>query len=89
VIKLIVYLAIIGGLAYCGATVKLGNKTFFEHVRAIWHTEEVQDLKHGVEDKAGPTVDKLEKGAKAGYNAMSGSGSASVLVDAGVDAAAQ
>jgi hypothetical protein len=87
VIKLIVYLAIIGGLAYCGATVKLGNKTFFEHVRAIWHTEEVQDLKHGVEDKAGPTVDKLEKGAKAGYNAMSGSGSNSVLVDAGVDAA--
>ena len=58
-IKLIVYLAIIGGLAYCGATVKLGDKTFFEHVRAIWHTEEVQDLKHGVEDKAGPTVDKL------------------------------
>jgi hypothetical protein len=87
VIKLIVYLAIIGGLAYCGATVKLGNKTFFEHVRAIWHTEEVQDLKHGVEDKAGPTVDKLEKGAKAGYNAMAGSGSASVLLDAGVDAA--
>jgi hypothetical protein len=87
VIKLIVYLAIIGGLAYCGATVKLGNKTFFEHVRAIWHTEEVQELKHGVEDKAGPTVDKLEKGAKAGYNAMSGSGSNSVLVDAGVDAA--
>jgi hypothetical protein len=87
VIKLIVYLAIIGGLAYCGATVKLGNKTFFEHVRAIWHTEEVQDLKHGVEDKAGPTVDKLEKGAKAGYNAMSGSGSNSVLLDAGVDPA--
>ena len=86
-IKLIVYLAIIGGLAYCGATVKLGDKTFFEHVRAIWHTEEVQDLKHGVEDKAGPTVDKLEKGAKAGYNAMAGSGSNSVLLDAGVDAA--
>ncbi|MEO8842963.1 MAG: hypothetical protein ABI591_10405 [Kofleriaceae bacterium] len=86
-LKLIVYLAIIGGLAYCGATVKLGNKTFFEHVRAIWHTEEVQDLKKGVEDEAGPTVDKLEKGAKAGYNAMSGSGSAAVHGDAGVDAA--
>lgn len=85
-IKLIVYLAIIGGLAYCGATVKLGNKTFFEHVRAIWHTEQVQELKKGVEDKAGPAVDKLEKGAKAGYNAMAGSGSDSVLADAGVDA---
>ncbi len=83
-VKLIVYLAIIGGLAYCGATVKLGTKTFFEHVQAIWHTEEVQDLKNGVEDKASPTVDKLEKGAKAGYNAMSGSGSDSVLRDAGI-----
>jgi hypothetical protein len=87
VIKAILYLAIIIGLAYCGATVKLGNKTFFEHVRAIWHTEEVQDLKKGVEDKAGPTVDKLEKGAKAGYNAMTtGSGSGAATVDAGVDA---
>ena len=83
-IKLIVYLAIIGGLAYCGATVKLGNRTFFEHVRAIW--QEAQDLKRGIEDKAGPTVDKLEKGAKAGYHAMEGSGSAAVVIDAGVDA---
>ena len=85
-IKAILYLAIIVGLAYCGATVKLGNKTFFEHVRAIWHTEEVQDLKKGVEDKAAPAVDKLEKGAKAGYNAMTdGSGSGAVVIDAGVD----
>ena len=83
-IKLIIYLVIIGALVYAGATVKLGNKTFFEHVRAIWHTEEVQDLKKGVEDKAGPTVDKLERGAKAGYKEISGSGSAAV-VDAGVD----
>jgi hypothetical protein len=79
VIKLIIFLALAGALAYCGATVKLGNKTFFGHVRAIWHTEEVQDLKHGVEDTAGPTVDKLERGAKAGLKAMedgSGAGSA-------------
>jgi hypothetical protein len=92
VIKLVLYLAIIIGLAYCGATVKLGNKTFFEHVRAIWHTEEVQDLKKGVEDKAGPTMDKLEKGAKAGYNAMTGSGSGSgsaVVSDGGVPDAAK
>ena len=85
-IKAILYLAIIIGLAYCGATVKLGNKTFFEHVRAIWHTEEVQDLKKGVEDKAGPTVDKLEKGAKAGYNAMTNGSGSGATVDAGVDA---
>ena len=79
-LRFIVYVVIIGALIYAGATVKLGNKTFFEHVRAIWHTEEVQDLKKGVEDKAAPAVDKLEKGAKAGYNAMAGSDA----IDAGV-----
>jgi hypothetical protein len=70
VIKLICYLAIAAGLAYCGATVQLGKHTFFGHVRAIWHTEEVQDLKEGVKETAGPTVNKLERGAKAGLKAM-------------------
>jgi hypothetical protein len=78
VIRFILMLVIIGGLAYCGATVKLGDKTFFEHVRAIWHSPETQDLKHGIEDKAGPAVDKIEHGAKAGYNAMTGSDDAGI-----------
>jgi len=69
VIKLIVYLVIIIALIYAGSTVMLGKRTFFGHVRAIWHTEEVQDLKDGVKETAGPTVDKLERGAKAGYAA--------------------
>ena len=69
-IKLIIYLAIIGALVWAGATIKLGKKTFFGHVRAIWHTEEVQDLKEGVEETAGPAVDRLERGAKAAYHAI-------------------
>jgi hypothetical protein len=76
VIKLIIYLLIAGALAYCGATVKLGKRTFFGHVRAIWHTEEMRELKDGIEDKAGPTADKLKKGAEAGYKAMKEDGSA-------------
>jgi hypothetical protein len=56
VIKLLIYLAIAAGLAYCGATVKLGKRTFFGHVRAIWATEEVQDLKDGVKDNLGPAA---------------------------------
>ena len=81
-IRLIVLLAIAAGLAYCGATVKLGNRTFFGHVQAIWKTEEVQDLKNGVKDSAGPTVDRVKKGVKKGYEAATeddgsaGSGSA-------------
>ena len=55
-IKLLIYLALAAGLAYCGATVKLGKRTFFGHVRAIWATEEVQDLKDGVKDNLGPAA---------------------------------
>jgi chloramphenicol 3-O-phosphotransferase len=82
VIRLILFLAIAAGLAYCGATVKLGKRTFFGHVRAIWHTEEVQDLKEGVKDTAGPTVDRVERGIHAGVKAMSDDGSATTR-DAG------
>ena len=38
-----------------------GKLTFVGHVRAIWHTEEVQELKQGVKEKAGPAVDRLAR----------------------------
>lgn len=59
-VKVLFYLALAVGLAYCGATVKLGKRTFFGHVRAIWETEQVQDLKTGVEEKAGPAARDLK-----------------------------
>ncbi len=59
-IKLLFYLALAVGLAYCGATVKLGKRTFFGHVKAIWATEQVQDLKNGVEETAGPAARDLK-----------------------------
>jgi hypothetical protein len=70
VIRLLVWLALIGAFCFFGATVKLGNRTFFGHVRAIWHTEEAQDLKNGVKDKAGPAAGRIKRGIEAGYNAM-------------------
>jgi hypothetical protein len=79
VIRLLVWLALIGAFVFLGATVKLGNRTFFGHVRAIWHTEEAQDLKHGVKEKAGPAASRVKRGIEAGYNAMkedAGTGSA-------------
>jgi hypothetical protein len=73
VIRLLVWLAILAVLAYVAFTVPLGKKTFAQHVRSIWHTEEVQDLKEGVKDTAGPAVHRVERGVKAGYEAMTGS----------------
>jgi hypothetical protein len=78
-IRFLLYLVIAIGLVYFATTVPLGKHTLVGHVRAIWHTEQVQDLKQGVKDKAGPAVDRLERGVKAGYKAAtdtSGSGSA-------------
>ena len=81
-IRLIIWLAIIIGIVWFSVTVKLGDKTLVQHVRAIWHTNEVQDLKNGVEQKAGPAVDKLERGGKAAYKEMTGSDDARVTPDA-------
>lgn len=80
--KFLLTLAIIGCLAFCGATVPLGKKTFFGHVKAIWSSEEMGELKDGVKDKAGPAVDQGKKFVKGGVEALekdkagSGSGSA-------------
>lgn len=92
--RLLVYACILAVVVYVGSTVKLGKHTFFEHVRAIWHTEQVQDLKTGVEEKAKPAVDKLKRGSEAAINAMrhgdsTNAGDAGVagdIPDAGSDA---
>jgi hypothetical protein len=79
-IRLLVFLALLVGFVYVGSTVKLGNRTFFGHVRAIWHTEQVQDLKEGVKDKAGPAARRVKRGIEKGIEAATeddqGSGSA-------------
>ncbi|HMG53515.1 MAG TPA: hypothetical protein VK601_08530 [Kofleriaceae bacterium] len=74
-IRFLVYLVIVIGVVYFATTVPVGKRTLVGHVRAIWHTGEVQDLKEGVKEKTGPAVDRLERGVKAGYKAATGSGS--------------
>jgi hypothetical protein len=68
VIRFLVIVALVIGLAVCGATVKLGKRTFFGHVRAIWATEEAKDMREGIGDKAGPVVDKVKRGVEAGMD---------------------
>ncbi len=67
-IRFIITCVFIGGLAYCGATVELGQHTFFGHVSRIWSSDETQDLVEGVKEKGEPVLDKLEKSVKAGYD---------------------
>lgn len=61
--KLLITIIVVGILAYLGATVPLGKKqkTFFQHVQAIWKSDDVTDLKEGIEEKAGPAAEKLKE----------------------------
>jgi hypothetical protein len=78
-LRFLVYLVITIAIVYFATTVPLGKHTLVGHVRAIWHTEQVQDLKEGVKEKAGPAVDRLGKGMKAGYHAATNEGSGSTV----------
>ena len=88
--RFLITLIIVGVVIFIGSTVKLGKRTFFGHVGAIWSTPEAKDMREGVGEKAGPVVEKIERGVKAGVReatkdepAGSGAGSAR-RVDAGV-----
>lgn len=69
-IRSLITIVILGSLVYCGATVNLGERTFFGHVSRIWSSDETQDLVEGVKEKSEPVLDKLERGVKAGYDEM-------------------
>jgi hypothetical protein len=64
-IRFLVYLAIVIAVAWFALTVQLGKHTLVGHIRAIWHTEEVRDLKDGVKEKTRPAVQRLERGIHA------------------------
>lgn len=70
-IKWLIILVLAAGLAFLGSTVPLGKRTFFGHIRAIWQTEEVQDMKQGIEKKASPAVNRVKRGVEAGIHAAS------------------
>jgi hypothetical protein len=84
VIRFLVFLALLGGFVWFGASVRLGKHTLFGHVSRIWSSDEANDLKEGAgdklkseetkrmidkaKDKAGPAVDRVKRGAKAAYD---------------------
>ncbi|HEX8108892.1 MAG TPA: hypothetical protein VF516_14270 [Kofleriaceae bacterium] len=81
-IRFLVYLAIVIALAWFATTVQLGKHTLVGHIRAIWHTEEVRDLKDGVKERARPAVERLERG----IHATTGSGREAAAHGSGAEA---
>lgn len=57
-LKFILVMGLLGAGVYYGLTVKLGERTFFQHVQAIWETKETQQLRRGTKQKVGGLVDK-------------------------------
>jgi hypothetical protein len=72
-IRFLVYLVLAVIIVYLATQVPLGKRTFVGHIRAIWHTEEVQDLKDGVKQKTRPAVDRFERGVNAATHDGDGS----------------
>ena len=56
-LKTALILGLLGAGVYYGMTVKLGERTFFQHVKAIWETRETQDLRRSAKEKVGGLVD--------------------------------
>ena len=67
-IRTLLWLVAIGCIVVLGATVPLGKRTLFGHVGAIWKTKEVADMRDGISDKAGPTVERMKRGVEAGLD---------------------
>jgi hypothetical protein len=64
--RTIVSVIVIAALLYFCATVKLGERTFFGHIKNIWSADETQDMVEGIKESSGPMVDRVQRGVKAG-----------------------
>jgi hypothetical protein len=60
-LRLIFVLGGLGAITWFGMTVRLGDRTLFEHAQAIWKTHESQDLLRGTKEKVGDLVDRASE----------------------------
>jgi hypothetical protein len=95
-IRGLAWTVILIGVTTCSLTVKLGDRTAVQHVRRIWATPETREMVRGVEEKAGPVLEKVKRGVAAGVREAAEADEAApgapdaptVAPDAGPDGAA-
>ena len=66
-LKLCLSLAGFLAFAWFGMTVKLGERTLFEHLHAIGQTKESKELVDGTKHAAGPLVDDVKRAELKDY----------------------
>lgn len=69
-IRTLLWIAAIAVFIWFGATVDLGRRTLFGHIKNIWSSEEAVEMREDVKDNAGPALEEAKDRAKAGWKAM-------------------
>jgi hypothetical protein len=67
-IRFLFSLSLLVAFVWFGATVPLGKHTLFGHLKAIWNSQEAHDMVQGTKESAGPAIDKVKRGVKAGVD---------------------
>jgi hypothetical protein len=62
-IKFLFWCAAVAALIYVAVTVPLGKRTFWGHLKQIWHSDATQDLVNGTKDAAKNAYDKAKEPA--------------------------
>ena len=60
-VRRIIGVTVLTGFVWFTFSVKLGSKTFAEHIQAIYKTREAQDLKNGVRSVVRPAFDEAKE----------------------------
>jgi hypothetical protein len=60
-IRWLAWLACFVGFIWFGSTVKLGKRTLFGHLSAIFHSREAKDLAEGTKEEAHKIAEKLRE----------------------------
>jgi hypothetical protein len=66
-IRFLVLCALVLAFIWFGSSVPMGKRTLFGHIKAVWATDEAQEMKRGVEEGTKPVLDKVKRGVEAGY----------------------
>jgi hypothetical protein len=67
VLRSLVMLVMVGGLALFGAAMPIGDYTLFGHFQRIWNAEETQEMVRSVAEEGRPALERVARGVKAGF----------------------
>jgi hypothetical protein len=86
VIRFVLFVLLAAFLVWCGTTVKLGDHTFYGHVKRIWQSDETMDLRDGIKHKATTEMRDAVKDADKEAKSAAEDAAKGAVKDAAVEA---